>query len=346
MFKDLKVVELASVLAGPLAGTFFAELGATVIKIENKSTDGDITRDWKLSTESKESPVSAYYSAANFKKESLLLDVTNRLDYKIVIKHIKDADIVISNFKPSTARKLQLAYDDLKLYNQSLIYAELTGFGRGDSRSAFDVVLQAETGFMYMNGEPESPPVKMPVALIDVLAAHHLKEAILIALLNKQRTGNGKHIEISLYDCALASLANQATNWLMESHIPKPMGTQHPNIAPYGDMYKTKDDKFLVLAIASDIRFEGLCGLLKIEVKGYKTNLERLRSRATLNHVIGQCIRQNTSTHWASKFEVENIPYGIVKNMQEVFQDEKAKQMLLEERIEGVATIRVKTALI
>jgi crotonobetainyl-CoA:carnitine CoA-transferase CaiB-like acyl-CoA transferase len=346
MFKDLKVVELASVLAGPLTGTFFAELGAKVIKIENKLTNGDVTRTWKLPTEAKEKPISAYYSAANFSKESLLLNVTDALDYEIVISHIKDADIVITNYKPGTARKLKLSYNDLKQYNQSLIYAELTGFGGDESRPAFDVVLQAETGFMFMNGEPNRNPVKMPVALIDVLAAHHLKEAILCAIINKLNTGKGKHIKVSLYQSALASLANQATNWLMEAHIPQPMGTQHPNIAPYGDMYSTRDGKKLVLAIGSDKQFESLCSLLSIEFAEFGTNAQRLSKREALNSKIGECIVQKTSSYWAAEFELSNIPYGIVKNMQEVFQDEEAKKMLLNERMEGVETVRVKTALV
>ncbi len=346
MFKNLKVVELASVLAGPLTGTFFAELGAKVIKIENKLTHGDVTRTWKLPTESKENAISAYYSAANFSKESLFLNVTDALDYEILIHHIRDADIVITNYKPSTAKKLKLCYDDLKPYNQSLIYAELTGFGGDDSRPAFDVVLQAETGFMFMNGEPNRKPVKMPVALIDVLAAHHLKEAILCALINKLQTGDGKHIKISLYECALASLVNQATNWLMEAHIPQPMGTQHPNIAPYGDMYTTKDGKLLVLAIGSDKQFEHLCTLLKIELDAFRTNAQRLSKRDALNSTINDCIVQNTSKYWVAQLESRQIPYGIVKNMQDVFKAKKANTMLLKEVIEGVETVRVKTALV
>lgn len=346
MFKDLKVIELASVLAGPLIGTFFAELGAKVVKIENKLTGGDVTRTWRLPSESKEKPVSAYYSAANFLKESLLLNVKDALDYEILINHIKEADVVITNYKPSTARKLKLSYDDLKQYNQSLIYAELTGFGGEDSRPAFDVVLQAETGFMFMNGEPNRNPVKMPVALIDVLAAHHLKEAILYAIINKLSTGKGKHIKVSLYESALASLANQATNWLMEGHIPQPMGTQHPNIAPYGDMYNTLDGKLLVLAIGSDKQFEHLCSLLNIEFDEFGTNAQRLAKREALNSKISECVVQKPSTFWITELELRNIPYGIVKNMQEVFQDEKARKMLLNESIEGVETVRVKTALV
>lgn len=346
MFKNLKVVELASVLAGPLTGTFFSELGAKVVKIENKLTNGDVTRTWKLPTESKIRSVSAYYSAANYSKESLFLNVTNDSDYKIAINHVKDADIVITNYKPTTARRLKLGYDDLKRYNPSLIYAELTGFGDDESRPAFDVVLQAETGFMYMNGEPNRNPVKMPVALIDILAAHHLKEAILCAIIGKLKTGKGKHIKVSLYESALASLANQATNWLMEAHIPQPMGTQHPNIAPYGDMYKTKDRKLLVLAIGSDKQFENLCILLGIKFGEFGTNSQRVSKREALNRKIGECIVQKTSSYWVSNLEQRNIPYGIVKNMQEVFKEKKAKKMLLHEVIEGIETIRVKTALI
>ena len=346
MFKNLKVVELASVLAGPLTGTFFAELGAEVIKIENKLTNGDVTRTWKLPTESKERSISAYYCAANFFKESLLLNITDILDYEVLIDHIKDADIVITNYKPSTARKLKLGYDDLKQYNPSLIYAELTGFGDDEPRPAFDVVLQAETGFMFMNGEPNRNPVKMPVALIDILAAHHLKEAILCAIINKLNTGKGKHIKISLYESALASLANQATNWLMEEHIPQPMGTEHPNIAPYGDMYTTKDGKLLVLAIGSDKQFENLCGLLRLELDGFGTNAQRVSKREALNSKISECIVQKTSRYWVSNLELRNIPYGIVKNMQEVFEDRKAKKMLLHENIESIETVRVKTALV
>ncbi|WP_411895519.1 CaiB/BaiF CoA transferase family protein [Winogradskyella sp. A2] len=346
MFKNLKVIELASVLAGPLTGTFFAELGAKVIKVENKLTNGDVTRTWKLPTEHKEKAISAYYSAANFSKESLLLNVKDSLDYEILINHIKDADIVISNYKPITSRKLKLGYDDLKQYNPSLIYAELTGFGGDESRPAFDVVLQAETGFMFMNGEPNRNPVKMPVALIDVLAAHHLKEAILCAIINKLNTGEGKHIKVSLYESALASLANQATNWLMEGHIPQPMGTQHPNIAPYGDMYTTKDGQLLVLAVGSEKQFENLCSLLSIEYDEFRTNDQRLSKREALNSKINECIIQKTSNYWVSELEQRNIPYGIVKNMQDVFKDKKSEKMLLKQVIEGMETVRVKTALI
>ena len=346
MFKDLKIVELASVLAGPLTGSFFSELGAEVIKIENKRTNGDITRTWKLPSEDKNATASAYYSAANYSKKVLLLDLTNESDYQTLILHLKEADIVISNFKPDSAKKLRLDYDHLKEYNETIIYAELTGFGSNDSRPAFDVVLQAETGFMYMNGEPNGNPVKMPVALIDILASHHMKEAILCAIINKLKTGKGKHIEISLYNSALASLANQATNWLMAGHIPEAMGSQHPNIAPYGDLYLTKDNTFIVLAVGTDKQFIKLCSLLQLPIAGFETNEQRLMQRKILNRMIEDCFKTETVKYWSATLKRSNIPYGVVKNMKEVFQDEKSKNMLISENIEGLEAIKVKTALI
>src|SRR5690606_4167760 len=120
---------------------------------------------------------------------------------------------------------------------------EITAYENEPDKPAFDVVLQAETGFMYMNGEPGREPARMPVALIDILAAHQLKEAILIALLHRERTGKGSHVSASLFGSAIASLANQASNWLMAGHIPQRMGSAHPNIAPYGDVFYTNDDK-------------------------------------------------------------------------------------------------------
>ncbi|MDF1676298.1 MAG: CoA transferase, partial [Vicingaceae bacterium] len=216
MFKDLMVVELASVLAGPDVGMFFAEMGARVIKIENKITNGDVTRQWRIASEkSNQDNVSAYFSAVNWNKEHLFLDLKQANDKKQVTDLLKDAAIVIANFKPGDAEKFSLDYTSIKKINPTIIYGEINGFGEDDNRVAYDVVLQAETGFMAMNGTASSGPLKMPVAMIDVLAAHQLKEGILVALLNKIQSGKGAYLQVALYDAALASLKNQATNWLM-----------------------------------------------------------------------------------------------------------------------------------
>lgn len=346
MWQNLKVIELASVLAGPLVGSFFAELGAEVIKIENKTTGGDITRQWKLPSESKSASISAYYASANYGKKSVFIDFKSASGYKQTLDYIKSADIVIQNFKEGDAKKLKLENELLQKLNPGLIIASISGFGPNNTRPAFDVVLQAETGFMYMNGNPTSGPIKMPVALIDVLAAHHLKEAILIALVEKHVTGKGKIVHVSLYDAAIASLANQASNWLMEGHIPEPMGTAHPNIAPYGDMYTTKDNKQLVLAVGNEKQFEILCKQfpnLAVHFEKFKTNALRLKNRAHLNDLIDKEINGINSFQLSKLFLEAGVPFGIIKNLEEVFNSKEAQNMLQESKIETYKAQRVKT---
>lgn len=347
VFSSLKVVELASVLAGPAIGMFFRELGASVVKIENKTTGGDVTRNWRLPSE-KTDQQSAYYSSINWKKETLLLDLRDESDYQIALQQIANADILISNFKKESAEKLKLDFPTLSGKYPNLIYAELSGFEEGNSRPAFDVVLQAESGFLHMSGYPDQPPSKMPVALIDILAAHQLKEGILIALLERAKTGKGTHVTASLYESAIASLANQATNWLMAETIPQPMGTQHPNIAPYGDMFQTKDQKWIVLAVGNEKQFRQLCEQLDlISLSGnvqFNTNQKRVTNRTELNRHLAKAIEKLTLSQLSEKFLTHDIPFGHVKNMEEVFENPAAKEMVLEEVLEdGQLTRRVKT---
>jgi len=346
MFKDIKIVELASVLAGPLVGTFFSELGATVVKIENKTTLGDVTRKWKLPKE-KTGNISAYYASANYNKQVLMLNLKEQDDYLLAIEEIKTADIVIANFKFGDAQKMKLDFESLKKYNPSLIYGEINGYGVSNKRTAFDVVLQAESGFMYMNGNSESGPIKMPVALIDILAAHQLKEGLLCALIKKLKTNKGSLVNVSLYDAAVSSLANQATNWLMAKHIPQPMGTKHPNIAPYGDMFQTKDQKYIVLAVGADRQFKNLCKVLNlsflVDDKRFVNNNSRVINRAELGLILEKEFSKLNANDCINTFLENNVPAGIVKNMQEVFNNELSNELILEETIEGINTKKLKT---
>ena len=157
-------------------------------------------------------------------------DLKDSMDRQQVLDLIKEADILISNFRPASAEKMGMDYVRIQALNPRLIYAQLTGFGEKSNRVAFDMVLQAEAGFLYMNGAPNQLPVKLPVALIDILAAHQMKEGVLLALLKRVSSNKGAYVSVSLLDAALASLANQATNWLMAGHIPQPLGRLHPNI--------------------------------------------------------------------------------------------------------------------
>ncbi len=348
MLSNLKVIELASVLAGPDVGMFFAELGAKVIKVENKKLGGDVTRKWKSANEDPDSSISAYFSSVNYHKEYLFLDLTTVDDRNIINDLVKDADIVIANYKPGAAAKMQMDYKSLKKINPSIIYGEINGYGDDNKRAAYDVVLQAETGFMSMNGTPDSGPVKMPVALIDVFAAHQLKEGLLLALLQKERTNKGAYVEVSLYDSAISALKNQATNWLMNNFIPQRIGSIHPNIAPYGETFLTKDEKHLVLGIGSDKHFEILLKIIGAEKlldnPNYKTNQLRVVNRKSLDNDLTFYFEKYNSYDLMPQFIELNIPVGIVKNIKEVFEDNAASKLVLEEKIDGISTKRVKTA--
>ncbi|KGE86572.1 CaiB/BaiF CoA transferase family protein [Phaeodactylibacter xiamenensis] len=348
-FEGLRVVELASVLAGPAIGLFFAELGAEVVKVENARTEGDVTRRWKLPSEPAEADYSAYYCSVNYKKNVRMIDLSAPQGRAEVLELIADADIVVSNFKRASAQKLGMDYDTLYEHNPALIYAQLDAFGADDPLPAFDVVLQAEAGFLYMNGEPGRDPVKMPVALIDILAAHQLKEAVLLALLHRYRTGKGSFVSTSLLDAAIASLANQATNWLMEGHIPQPMGMQHPNIAPYGDIFYGSDGKPLVLAAGTEGQFTQLCQCLGLpeltQDERFASNKSRVQHRSQLCDQLRPAFERADRAAWMKKLGEAGVPVGSIRNMREVFEREQAKNLILEEPMpDGRNSRRVATA--
>ena len=335
IFKDLVVVELASVLAGPAVGMFFAELGAKVIKFENKTTNGDVTRTWKTKSEDKSKSYSSYYCAVNYNKHVVFSNLAKEEDSNFLLDQIKEADIVIANFKKSSAVKLGVDYSTLKKIKEDIIYGQLDGYPDGIEKVAFDVVMQAETGYLSMCGQVDGQTAKMPVALIDILAAHQLKEGILIALLKRMKTGQGSFISASLYETAIASLANQATNWLMNKTVPQKMGTLHPNIAPYGEVFRTNDNKEMVLAIGTEQQFVSLCNLLDIaylcDDLRFMQNVNRVENRIELAQLLSKEIIKFSSAELMSKCEKYKIPIGLIQNLKEVFKDPKANKMILDD---------------
>lgn len=338
-FSDLKVIELAGVLAGPSVGVFFAELGAKVIKIENKKTNGDVTRTWKLSEEDQNASTSAYYWSINTGKEVLFLDLTLEEDVKKVYALVKDADIVVTNYKKGDDVKLKVSYSHLRTLNPKLIYASITGFGNESSRLAYDLILQAESGFMDINGEKDSMPVKLPVAFIDLIAGHQLKEAILVALLNREKTNQGAHVTASLFDSALASLLNQATNWLIAKHLPKAIGSLNPNISPYGEIFKTADGHLITFAIGSDKQFAHLCEFVDskelITNEKFSTNQHRVTNRSELFQLLSAKIEKIRFDDLFKQCLQKEIPIGKIRNIKEVFELPEAQEMLKHFSVNG-----------
>lgn len=329
MFNDIKVLELASVLAGPSVGQFFAELGAEVIKIENIRTGGDVTRTWRVNNE-KTDDRSSYFCSVNWGKKSIALDLNSVEGKEIVYKLVSKSDIVITSYKPGDAEKLGVDYNILSALNSRLIYGQITGFGSHNPRVGYDAIIQAEAGFMFMNGVPGGQSLKMPVALMDILAAHHLKEGILLGLLQRNDTGRGQLVEVSLLQAAIASLANQASNWLVAGMIAQKQGSSHPNIAPYGDIFKTADGGEILLAIGTDKQFSALCEILGLsQPEDYQTNELRIKNREVLNVLLETRIGVLNTNSIIDALNEANIPYGIVKNMKEVFSSVEAQTLLM-----------------
>ena len=348
-FKDLVVLELASVLAGPAVGMFFAELGAKVIKVENKKTKGDVTRSWKLAKESTDDPYSAYYHSVNWGKEKLMLDLGSQEGYQQVIQMVKQADIVVSNFKLDSALKLKMDYASLKVHKENLIYASVSAYGDDNAAPGFDAMIQAETGWIHMTGEKEGAPVKLPVALIDILAAHQLKQGILIALLKRAESGEGSFVSISLYDASIAALANQASNWLNVSHSPERMGTEHPNIAPYGDVFYSADQIGLILGTGTQKQFENLCRCLDLSAlitdKRFTSNSLRLANRKALNEYLAKAFGKQKFEILESEFKSKGVTMARINNLETLFDQKAAKDLILEEKLEDGRVVRsVKTA--
>jgi len=337
MLGELKVLELASVLAGPSVGQFFAELGAEVIKIENPKNGGDVTRLWKTPGEPTDDR-SAYFCSCNWGKKSVALDLTIQKDLEIVKKLAAKCDIVIASYKPGDAEKLGVSYLQLKTSNPQLIYGQITGYGSDDNRVGYDAVIQAEAGFMALNGEHDGPPTKMPVALIDILAAHHLKEGLLLALLKRAKTNEGSFVEVSLLQTAVASLANQATNWLVGKKLPSRQGSAHPNIAPYGDSFVTQDSKRILLAVGSDKQFDQLVKILELQLpEDFSVNQQRVAHRKELNKLLAEKIMNINSEVLIKKLRTKKIPAGFIQNLKEVFELPQAMETLLnKDGLQGV----------
>lgn len=342
--EGIRVIDASTVLAGPSVGTFFAELGADVVKIEHP-THPDVTRSWKLPKEKSDTSISAYFSSINYLKQYVSLNLKDSDDLKTFLDHIVDADILITNFKHGDAEKFGIEDEKLLSLNPRLIIGKINGYGAEDDRVAYDLILQAESGFMSMNGTPESGPVKMPVAMIDVMAAHHLKEGILLALYEREKSGKGKSMNVSLYDAAVSSLVNQASNYLMSNHIPQRIGSLHPNIAPYGELFNTADDFTITFAIGSNDHFEKLCTELGadelLQDDHFSSNQNRVVNRIALKSKLEPLVAVRTGESLLNALQKLNVPAGKIQDLQEVFSADKAKSLVREEMISGILTKRV-----
>lgn len=340
----LKVVELARILAGPWIGQALADLGAEVIKIE--SPEGDDTRGWGPPfIERDGDTTAAYFYAANRGKASIVADFRTEDGQERVRAQVKDADILIENFKVGGLAKYGLDYQSLSALNPRLIYCSITGFGQSGpyaARPGYDFLIQGISGLMSITGEPEGQPQKVGVAITDIVTGLYGTIGILAAVEHRHKTGRGQHLDMSLLDCATAVLANQAMNYLVSGASPTRLGNKHPNIAPY-QVIATADG-YIIIAVGNDTQFRRLCDVLGLTgLPGdsqFASNQARVTNHDALTRLLEPAFRSQTSEEALSALENAGVPSGPINSIAEALADPQIRHRGIEIAPEGVKGIR------
>lgn len=324
----LKVLELARILAGPWCGQMLADLGAQVIKIERPEI-GDDTRTWGppfVTDAAGNSWGAAYFHATNRGKSSVAIAFETPEGQAAIRALAAEADILIENFKVGGLKKYGLDYDSLKAVNPRLIYASITGFGQTGpyaARAGYDYIIQGMSGLMDITGEPDREPQKVGVAVVDIFTGVYTATAILAAVHGRAATGEGCHIDMSLFDTATAILANQASNYLVSGRSPTRLGNAHPNIAPY-QVFQVADGHIIV-AVGNDGQFQKFCialGAGDIAAHpDYAANALRVARRTDLQSAVQPYLMQKTRAEWLAAFEAAGVPAGPINRIEDVFSD-------------------------
>lgn len=345
----LKVVELARILAGPWIGQTLADLGAEVIKVEGPA--GDDTRSWgppfleRPDSKGGVEKVAAYFHAANRGKTSVVCDFSNCDDLARVKSLIAEADVVIENFKVGGLAKFGLDYGSLSSLNPRLVYASVTGFGQDGPRAqnpGYDFLVQGMCGIMDLTGEPEGEPQKVGVAWIDVFTGLYGVIGIQAALAERERSGLGQHVDLSLLDVGVGVLANQAMNYLASGTVPRRMGNAHPNIVPY-QVFPAADGH-IIIACGNDRQFSNLCTVLALGTIStdpcYATNPSRVVNREALVEVISAQTRVRTKQDLIAALEGAGVPAGPINTVEEAIADPQVRFRGMEIEPEGLPGLR------
>jgi len=334
------VADFSRVLAGPYLTMLLSDLGATVVKVE--SPDGDQTRSWGPPWRD---GVSTYYQSVNRNKHSVVLDLTDPGDNRLARELARRADVLVENLLPHRMRQFGLAYEEVALSNERLIYCSITGFGpggNGRTLPGYDLVAQAASGLMSVTGERDGSPMKVGVAVIDIVCGLHAGLAILAALATRERLGRGQLVEVNLLNSALSVLANQSAAHLMADVVPKRAGNAHPSVAPY-EVFQAGDGE-LVIAAGTDGQFARLCqalGALDLAADArFSTNSGRVAHRAELHRLIVSLLADRARAEVIDCLQAADVPAGPVNNVAEAFEFARALNLEPTWDIDGVKHVR------
>ncbi|HET9011625.1 MAG TPA: CoA transferase [Gemmatimonadaceae bacterium] len=320
MLTGVKILDLSRVLAGPLCTMMLGDLGASVLKVE-RPEGGDETRGWGPPFDARGE--SAYFLSVNRNKLGLGLDLDVAADVALLRALAAEADVVVENFRAGTLERRGVGHEALREANPSLVWCTISGFGAGSSRPGYDFVVQAESGWMSITGEPDGAPMKHGIALADVLAGKDAAVAILAALVARARTGRGRLVQVSLAATAEAALVNVAQNALVSGAPAARWGNAHANLVPY--QLFDAEDRALVIAVGSDAQWTACARALELETLGaepaLRTNAGRLAARARVVGAIAERVRSRPASVWLERLGREGVPSGIVRSVLEVLAD-------------------------
>jgi formyl-CoA transferase len=346
--EGIKVLDLSRVLAGPWCTQLLADLGAEVIKIERPGA-GDDTRHWGPPWYGKGAgKVAAYFLSCNRGKKSAAIDFAQPEGAVLVRRLAQDADIVVENFKLGGLKKFGLDAASLRAANPQLVYASITGFGQDGpyaDRAGYDFIIQGMGGMMSItglpDGDPGGGPMRAGVAIADLFTGMYTCSAILAALFGREKTGEGAHIDLALFDTQLAVLANQAENALISGEDPPRQGNTHPNIVPYQPFEAA--DQPIIIAVGNDRQFARLaeiCGHPEwASDDRFASNGARVAHRSDMVQLVGAAIRQKSAGDWLDQLEAAGIPAGPINTITQALADVQAQHRQMVRSIAGVPLV-------
>jgi len=324
------IADFTRILAGPLCTMVLADLGAEVIKIERPET-GDDTRTWGPPFVGDDA---AYFLSINRNKRSIELDLADPDDFETVLQIIERSDVLVENFRSGVMSKFGLGYDDLKHDNPQLVYCSMRAFLNENQRElpGYDLLMQAMSGFMSVTGEGAGQPMKMGVAILDVVAGLYGAIAIISALRHRDESGSGDHVEVGLFEASVASLVNQAANYLASNEVPVAAGNAHPNIVPY-QAFAAGDGRF-VLAGANDKLFRAACHAMgRPDLLGdsrFSSNSARVKHRDELIAEMERTFLTAKVDDWVDTFVAAGVPAAPVRTIDQVFESPEGASTLIE----------------
>jgi len=339
--EGVRVLDLSRVLAGPFCSLLLADFGADVVKVE--SPQGDDTRQWgpPFVNDAEGKPVdAAYFHSCNRGKRSVIADFSTGEGRTLVQRLVKDADVVIENFKVGTLARFGLDHPSLSAINPRLIYCSITGFGQTGPyahRAGYDFMIQGMTGIMDLTGEPEGAPQKVGVAFADIFTGTYSAVAILAALAQRERSGQGQHIDMALMDSMVGVLANQGLNYLISGRPTHRMGNAHPNIVPYQSF--AVSDGYVNVAVGIDAQFARLCealGLMELASNPlFATNAARVAHRAQLIPQLQDAIRRFSRDDLLQALEARGVPAGPINDVEQVFADPQVRHRAMQLQLDA-----------